>query len=76
MIRPQATMTGDRSSTASLMNRYGMPHSTETAANSIHARVDMLWFAMDGMTAGTLVALQSNRLATAEATLMDYRRRP
>ena len=36
--RDQATKPGDISSTAILMNRYGMPQTTETAANSVQPR--------------------------------------
>src|SRR5215510_12370060 len=36
--RPHATNAGDSSSTASLMNRYGIPQRTETAANRAQAR--------------------------------------
>ena len=38
-IRTQARNTGETpSSTATLMNRYGIPHSVETAAKAAHAR--------------------------------------
>src|SRR5947208_3130252 len=36
--RPQATTPGEKSPTAILMNRYGMPQRAETAANVTHAR--------------------------------------
>ncbi len=38
-VRPATTAAGEYDSTAMLMNRYGMPHSTAIAANSSHARV-------------------------------------
>ena len=39
--RDHATRLGEISSTAILMNRYGMPQITETAANSVQARALM-----------------------------------
>ena len=40
-MRPKATIAGDISSTATLMNRYGMPQSSATTAKSHHARADI-----------------------------------
>src|SRR3954454_1196847 len=39
-IRLHATNSGEVSSTATLMRKYGMPHRTETAAKAIQARRD------------------------------------
>src|SRR3954467_4520409 len=39
--RPQATTPGEKSPTAILMNRYGMPQRALTAANVTHARAVM-----------------------------------
>src|SRR3954447_21382884 len=39
--RPQATTPGEKSPTAILMNRYGMPQRADTAANVTHARAVM-----------------------------------
>ena len=39
-MRDQATNAGDSCSTAILIRKYGMPHSTEQVAKAIQARRD------------------------------------
>lgn len=42
MTRPKTTTAGDRSTTAILMNRYGVPQMIPSAINKIHPRLDTI----------------------------------